>query len=58
MAGVDVSNQKSENIRDFAEHGLDVVITVCGYAQKLVRFLLTKWYIPDSRILKDGEGIS
>ena len=33
-AGVDVSNQKSENIRDFAEHDLDVVITVCGHAHE------------------------
>ena len=32
--GVDVSNQKSENIRDFAEHDLDVVITVCGHAHE------------------------
>ena len=33
-AGVDVSNQKSENICDFAEHDLDVVITVCGHAHE------------------------
>ena len=33
-AGVDVNNQKSENIRDFAEHDLDVVITVCGHAHE------------------------
>lgn len=33
-AGVDVSNQKSENIRDFAEHDLDVVVTVCGHAHE------------------------
>ena len=33
-AGVDVSNQKSENIRDFAKHDLDFVVTVCGHAHE------------------------
>ena len=32
--GVDVTSQKSENIRDFADTQLDVVITVCGHAHE------------------------
>jgi arsenate reductase len=32
--GVDVTSQKSENIRDFADAQLDVVITVCGHAHE------------------------
>ncbi len=32
--GVDVSDQKSENIRDFADTQLDVVVTVCGHAHE------------------------
>ena len=33
-AGVDVTSQKSENIRDFADTALDVVVTVCGHAHE------------------------
>jgi len=33
-AGVDVTEQKSENIRDFADTDLDVVVTVCGHAHE------------------------
>ena len=33
-AGVDVTDQKSENIRDFADTQLDVVVTVCGHAHE------------------------
>ena len=33
-AGVDVTDQKSENIRDFADSQLDVVVTVCGHAHE------------------------
>ena len=33
-AGVDVTSQKSENIRDFADTQLDVVVTVCGHAHE------------------------
>ena len=33
-AGVDVTSQKSENIRDFADLDLDFVITVCGHAHE------------------------
>ena len=32
--GVDVTSQKSENIRDFADLDLDFVITVCGHAHE------------------------
>ena len=32
--GVDVTSQKSENIRDFADTALDVVVTVCGHAHE------------------------
>ena len=32
--GVDVTGQKSENIRDFADTALDVVVTVCGHAHE------------------------
>ena len=32
--GVDVTSQKSENIRDFADTKLDVVVTVCGHAHE------------------------
>ena len=32
--GVDVTSQKSENIRDFADTQLDVVVTVCGHAHE------------------------
>jgi len=31
-AGVDITNQKSENINDLLHIDLDVVITVCGHA--------------------------
>ena len=33
-AGVDVTSQKSENIRDYADTQLDVVVTVCGHAHE------------------------
>ena len=33
-AGVDVRNKKCENISDFEEYDLDVVITVCGHAHE------------------------
>ena len=33
-AGVDVTSQKSENIREFADTQLDVVVTVCGHAHE------------------------
>ena len=33
-AGVDVTSQKSENILDFADTQLDVVVTVCGHAHE------------------------
>jgi len=32
--GVDVTSQKSENIRDFSDTQLDVVVTVCGHAHE------------------------
>ena len=32
--GVDVTGQKSENIRDFVDHNLDFVVTVCGHAHE------------------------
>ena len=32
--GVDVTSQKSENIRDFADTALDMVVTVCGHAHE------------------------
>ncbi|HKL20637.1 MAG TPA: arsenate reductase ArsC [Tichowtungia sp.] len=33
-AGVDISNQKSENINDLLDIDFDVVITVCGHAHE------------------------
>lgn len=33
-AGVDITSQRSENIKDFADHDLDVVVTVCGHAHE------------------------
>lgn len=33
-AGVDITSQKSENIVDFKEIKLDVVVTVCGHAHE------------------------
>jgi arsenate reductase len=33
-AGVDITNQKSENINDLLHIPLDVVITVCGHAHE------------------------
>ena len=33
-AGVDITNQKSQNISEFADVKLDVVITVCGHADE------------------------
>lgn len=33
-AGVDISGQKSENIRDLLDIPFDVVITVCGHAHE------------------------
>ena len=33
-AGVDVTSQKSENIRDYTDTQLDVVVTVCGHAHE------------------------
>ena len=33
-AGVDITSQRSENIKDFADHKLDVVVTVCGHAHE------------------------
>ena len=33
-AGVDVTSQRSENIKDFAGQEIDVVVTVCGHAHE------------------------
>jgi len=33
-AGVDITLQRSENIKDFADQKLDVVVTVCGHAHE------------------------
>ena len=33
-AGGDIASQRSENIKDFADHDLDVVVTVCGHAHE------------------------
>ena len=33
-AGVDITAQQSENIKDFADQKLDVVVTVCGHAHE------------------------
>jgi arsenate reductase len=33
-AGVDISAQQSQNIKDFLEIGLDYVVTVCGHAHE------------------------
>lgn len=33
-AGVDISSQQSENIKDFEEIVLDYVVTVCGHAHE------------------------
>jgi arsenate reductase len=33
--GVDISSQRSENINDFADQKLDVVVTVCGHAHEI-----------------------
>ena len=33
-SGVDISNHKSENIRDFLDAGIDYVITVCSHAHE------------------------
>ena len=33
-AGVDIAAQRSENIQDFANQKLDVVVTVCGHAHE------------------------
>ena len=33
-AGVDIAAQQSENIKDFANQKLDVVVTVCGHAHE------------------------
>lgn len=33
-AGVDITNQKSQNISEFADVELDAVITVCGHADE------------------------
>lgn len=32
--GVDISDQKSQNIREFADLDLDYVVTVCGHAHE------------------------
>jgi arsenate reductase (thioredoxin) len=33
-AGVDITSQRSENIKDFADQKLDFVVTVCGHAHE------------------------
>lgn len=33
-AGVDITLQRSENIKDFADQKLDIVVTVCGHAHE------------------------
>ena len=33
-AGVDVTSHRSENIKDFTDQKLDVVVTVCGHAHE------------------------
>ena len=33
-SGVDISNHKSENIRDFLDIGIEYVITVCSHAHE------------------------
>ena len=37
-AGVDISGHKSQHIDEFAEIGLDVVVTVCGHAHETCPF--------------------
>ncbi len=32
--GIDITNQKSQNISEFADVNLDIVVTVCGHADK------------------------
>ena len=36
--GVDISKHKSQNIREFADINLDLVITVCGHAHETCPF--------------------
>src|SRR6056297_2074414 len=33
-AGIDISGHKSQNISEFMDEGLDVVVTVCGHAHE------------------------
>jgi len=33
-AGVDISSQKSQNIAEFADMDIDIVVTVCGHAHE------------------------
>jgi len=33
-SGVDITNQKSENIKDYLDLDLDYVVTVCGHAHE------------------------
>lgn len=37
-AGVDISGHKSQHIEEFADTGLDVVVTVCGHAHETCPF--------------------
>ena len=52
-AGVDVTSQKSENIRDFADTQLDVVVTVCGHAHETCPYFqpIARWSMWVSQIL-------
>ena len=57
-AGVDVTSQKSENIRDFADTQLDVVVTVCGHAHETCPYFqpIARWSMWVPRSSQDGEG--
>ena len=47
-AGVDVTSQKSEKIRDFTDLELDFVITVCGHAHETCPVFPTNYHVVHS----------
>jgi len=48
-AGVDITSQQSQNITEFEEIPLDVVVTVCGHAHETC-----PWFPADCQVIHHG----